>query len=421
MEKTPLGIGRKLCDFRTMQIFRSFKHRNFRLFFVGQALSLLGSWMQGPAVSWLTWRLTESPKWLGVVGFASQIPILITGLLGGVVADRLKRRRLVIIIQTIAMIQAGMLAGLTLSGHISPITILILALFLGFILSFDFPARQTFLMDMVGKEDIGNAVALNSSIVHGARVLGPTAAGIIVSIWGEGTCFVINAISFLFVLASLFMMKEEELHPQVESTENSISKSISSALKIAWRTKEMRTPLLLMGTLSLSSMSYMVLLPQIVDTNFGGGAGSLGIAMSSAGFGALLGAIALASKKDAKDLSKIVLLSLLINGVALIGFSFLPTLVLAAPALVIIGLSGYLVVAATQIAIQNASPPDSRGRLMSIFTVVFFGLVPIGSLLSGFASAKIGPGKTIAICGIICIIVSLYFMFKKEVSVQKTI
>src|SRR3989338_7691517 len=183
-----------------MRLFSSFKHYNFRLYFTGQALSLLGIWMQGTAVSWLTWKLTSSPRWLGAVAFASQIPILIFGLFAGVVADRVKRLRLIVVIQIFAMFQAVILAFLTLTGQINAPLIFFLSLFLGVVFAFDYPARQSFLMDMVGRDDITNAVALNSSIVHGARVLGPVAAGLIIAAFGEGVCFSVNSVSFLFFL-----------------------------------------------------------------------------------------------------------------------------------------------------------------------------------------------------------------------------
>ncbi len=387
-----------------MCLFRSFKHYNFRLFFVGQGLSILGAWMQLPATSWLTWRLSHSSEWLGLVGFAGQIPVLIFGLLGGVAAERAQRRRLIIIIQTLAMAQAAILAALTLSGNITVPLIFLLALFLGTVFAFDYPARQTFLMDMVGKEDISNAVALNSSLVHGARVIGPVVAGFIVKLWGEGICFVINAVSFLFVLASLLFMREKELLPQASIPDRSVKESIIEGLKVIRHMKELRRPLILMATLSIAAMPYMILLPQIINSKFGGGAGAYGLAMGVAGFGALSGAIYFAARKTMNGLYNIVRMSLILNGIALIIFAFMPTFFLAVPALMLTGLFAFLVVAGCNTILQINAPPEFRGRAMSIFTLAFFGVAPIGSISAGFIAHFIGPELTIAIGGTICIV-----------------
>ncbi|MBI2091924.1 MAG: MFS transporter [Deltaproteobacteria bacterium] len=299
-----------------MQVLRSFRHYNFRLYFAGQAASLIGIWMQGTAVSWLTWRLTHSPKWLGAVGFAVQVPILIFGLFAGVVADRVTRRRLIIFIQVLAMAQAVLMAVLALLNVITVEAIFLLSLFLGTVFAFDYPARQSFLMDMVGTEDITNAVALNSSIVHGARVLGPVVAGFIVAMYGEGICFAVNAASFLFVLLGLVLMRKSELNPQPLELNHSVGKSITEALKFVWSEKSLKQPLLLLGVFSLSIMPYITLMPQIVGTRFGGTARELGFTMGAAGFGALLGAIALAIRKQQSGLLELVKISLGISAVS---------------------------------------------------------------------------------------------------------
>ncbi len=358
--------------------------------------------MQGTAVSWLTWRLTHSSKWLGAVGFAVQFPILLFGLFAGVIADRVSRRRLIIFIQVLAMAQAIVMAILAMLNIVTVEAIFLLSLFLGTVFAFDYPARQSFLMDMVGPEDITNAVALNSSVVHGARVLGPVAAGLIIATYGEGICFTINAVSFLFVLLGLILMRKSELNPQPLEVNHTVGSSITEALKFVWKDECLRQPLLLLGTFSLSIMPYITLMPQIVATRFGGTARELGLVMGAAGFGALLGAISLAVRKRQSGLFNLVKSSMGISAVALIAVAAIPKIVFSLPALIILGLSGFLVVAATMTILQIGSPPSLRGRIMSIFTIAFFGFMPIGSLVSGITASYIGPAWTLTIGGIIC-------------------
>lgn len=387
-----------------MNLFRSLKHRNFRLYFFGQSVSLLGVWMQGTAISWLTWRLTGSPRWLGAVGFATQIPILIFGLFAGVAADRFMRRRLVITIQIIAMLQAAILAFLTLTGHITPVLIFILSLFLGFIFAFDYPARQSFLMDMVGGEDIGNAIALNSSVVHAGRVLGPVVAGLLIAEFGEGACFAINSLSFLFVISALLLMRTKDLYPQgSENNHESIFKSITEGLEVAWNIVEIRKPLIFMSILSLAAMPYIFLMPQVVGERFGGSARELGLAMSMSGLGALIGAVYLALRKDNEGLYRQIKYCLFATGLGLVSIAFMPSLVAAAPSLVLIGIGSFIVVAGTNTIMQTLVPPQFRGRMMSIFTVSFFGFAPIGSLISGLAASRFGSHTVIAGGGAFCI------------------
>lgn len=387
-----------------MRFFSSLAHRNFRLYFFGQAMSLVGVWMQGTAVSWLVWRLTESPKWLGMVGFAAQIPILIFGLFAGVVIDRFSRWKLIVIIQVLAMIQALLLAAFTLTGMINAPLIFALSLFLGTIFAFDYPSRQAFLMDMAGKCDIQNAIALNSSIVHASRVAGPAIAGFIISRYNEGACFAINALSFIFVLTSLLMMNRDELCPQTIEIGNSMFNSIKEALKYVWRTENIRRPLILVGVLSLSAMQYVVLLPQLVSERFSGGSRELGLAMSSAGLGALFGAAYFAYRRKTDGLYNIVKHSLSSAGIMLIIISVIPTFNVAVPFFILLGLSTFLVVAGSHTIVQTEVESSLRGRVMSIFTISFFGLSPIGSMVAGLASAKLGVAFVIAVGGLICLL-----------------
>lgn len=391
-----------------MQLIRSLKHRNFQLYFTGQLLSLVGVWMQGTAVSWLVWRLTHSTKWLGAIGFATQIPILVLGLFAGVAADRLRRHTLVIGVQLFAMLQAAILAFLTITGVIDPWLIFTLSLFMGSIFAFDYPSRQSFLIDMVGRGDITNAVALNSAIVHGSRIMGPVLAGFIIAEFGEGTCFAINAASFLFVLASLVLMNRAKFFKQVVPASDTLKGSIKEALAYSLKDGRIRRPLILMAVFSFFGMSYVILLPHIISTYFGGGASELGLAMGAAGLGALIGAIYLATRKGPAGLYGVVKMFLAAAGVALLSLSLATSMVSALPSFVLIGLGGFLVVAGTNTILQIIPPEAMHGRVMSIFTVTFFGFAPIGSLISGQMASFIGTKSTLAICGAMCIIAAVF-------------
>lgn len=390
-----------------MRLVRSLSHRNFRLFFAGQTLSLLGVWMQATANGWLIWRLTHSSKWLGAMGFASQIPVLIFGLFAGVIADRVFRHRLVIGVQVVAMMQASVLAILTITDSITPVMVFILTFCLGLVFAFDYPSRQSFLMDMVGREDIGNAVAINSSTVHGARVVGPVAAGFIVAAWGEGACFAINAVSYLFVIIALLMMRKEDFFAQEISRNSSWRESIKEAINVAWRSPEIRRPLMLMAVLSFASMPYVFIMPQVVNETFKGGAKELGVAMSFAGFGALSGAVTLALRKQIDGLEKVITFSAVFAGLALVLLAASHVAPVSLLLLVVVGYSTFLVVAGTNTIVQTASPPQYRGRVMSLFTVIFFGFAPLGSLLTGELAARLGPHVSVALGGGATFIISL--------------
>jgi len=369
----------------------------------GQIFSILGVWMQGTAVSWLVWRLTESPRWLGAIGFATQIPILILGLYAGVVADRVSRYRLVILIQGAAMVQAAVLAILTATDLISAPIVFSLSLLLGVVFAFDFPSRQSFLMDMVGHEDIGNAIAINSTTVHTARVLGPVAAGFVIAEFGEEACFAVNAASFLFVLTALFLMRRSELFPQEYAKKISVRESIFEGLRFVSQNKTIKRPLFLMLILSLVAMPYVFFLPQIANERFGGGARYLGIMMSMAGFGSLSGAIFLAAKKKTDGFYPMILVSLGICGAGLMGVGLIKNFAFVLFSIYVVSCSSFLVVIGTQTVMQVGSPPSLRGRLMSVFTVTFFGFAPIGSFIAGQVAAFIGVGSVLAIGGTICI------------------
>jgi len=374
--------------------------------------------MQQTALGWLTWRLTESPQWLGAVGFATQVPILVFGLLGGVLADKLHRYRLVMINQSIAMFQAIILAVLTLTGVINIGWVFVLAFGLGLIMAFDYPARQSFLMDLVGQEDVGNAVALTSSLFHFARVVGPMLAGFIVAKWGEGVCFAANAMSFVFVLTGFAMMRRNELGVQ-EKAVNSVASSIAEALKYVWHTPEVRRPLTMLAAFSFAAMPYIILLPDVVGTKFHGGAETLGFAMGMAGVGAVIGAVMLAVKKmDPPVLYRLIKMSMLMIAVSQTGFAMAPTIETAFPALIMAGFFGFLIVASNSTTMQVLSPPPLRGRVMSIFTITFFGSTPLGSLFMGWIASHVGASTTIAIGGFLCAALVLGMTVVKTISLR---
>ena len=278
---------------------RALRHRNFQLFFSGQLISLIGTWMQTVAQAWLVYRMTKSALLLGSVGFASQIPVFLFAPLGGITADRVNRQRLVIATQTAAMILAGILAVLTLTGRVQVWHIFVLASLLGVVNAFDIPGRQSFLVDMVGKEDLMNAIALNSSMFNGARIIGPAIAGILVAKIGEGWCFAANSISYIAVIVGLALMR---VHCAPRAGQGSPIADIIEGFRWVHHTKVIRAVLLLLGLVSLVGMPYTVLMPVFADKILHGGARGLGILMGATGVGALFGALTLAAKTGVKGL-----------------------------------------------------------------------------------------------------------------------
>jgi MFS family permease len=281
---------------------RALRSRNYRLFVVGQLISLVGTWMQMVAQSWLIYRLTASAAKLGLIGFAGQIPIFVLAPLGGVIADRVNRHRILIVTQTAMMVLAFALAALTLSGHVQVWHIFMLASLLGVTNAFDIPARQAFLVEMVDREDIVNAIGLNSSMLNGARVIGPGIAGVVVAAVGEGWCFLLNAISYVAVIAALLMMRvraRAQVPAQVSAWE-----SVVEGFAYSWHTKPVRALLLLLGLVSLMGMPYSVLMPIIADRILGGGPNAYGLLLSASGLGALAGAATLTVRRHIRGLGR---------------------------------------------------------------------------------------------------------------------
>jgi MFS family permease len=386
---------------------RALRSRNYRLFVAGQLISLVGTWMQMVAQSWLIYRLTASAAKLGLIGFAGQIPIFVLAPLGGVIADRVNRHRILIITQTAMMVLAFALAALTLSGHVQVWHIFTLASLLGVTNAFDIPARQAFLVEMVDREDIGNAIGLNSSMVNGARVIGPGIAGVVVAAVGEGWCFLLNAISYVAVIAALLMMRvraKAHVPAQVSAWE-----SVVEGFAYSWHTKPVRALLLLLGLVSLMGMPYSVLMPIIADRILGGGPNAYGLLLSASGLGALAGAATLTVRRHIRGLGRWVALSSIGFGVTLMAFSFSRSLWLSALLLVPAGFFVMVEMAASNTLIQSMIPDRLRGRVMSVYSMMFMGMAPLGALVAGAVAAPLGAPATVAIGGAACVAGGLIF------------
>jgi MFS family permease len=373
---------------------RALRHRNFQLFFSGQLISLTGTWMQTVAQAWLVYRLTNSPWLLGAVGFASQFPVFVVAPLGGIVADRYNRRRVVIGTQVSSMLLAFVLAGLSLANVVRTWHVFVLAALLGVVNAFDIPARQSFLVEMVGKEDLMNAIALNSSMFNGARVVGPAVAGILVAKIGEGWCFFANAVSYIAVIAGLYMMRVER--PAQLALPASPLTHIVEGFRFVRATRPIRALLLLLGLVSLVAMPYIVLMPVFADTVLRGGAEGLGILMTATGIGALLGALTLASRTGVRGLGRWVAWSCAGFGVSLVLFALSRNFWLSAALLLPVGFCMMLQMSASNTLIQTMVPDHLRGRVMAVYTMMFMGMAPFGALLAGAAAERWGAPVAIA-------------------------
>jgi len=382
------------------------RHRNFQLFFSGQLISLVGTWMQSVAQAWLVYRLTNSSLLLGAVGFAGQIPVFLTAPFGGITADRTNRHRLVIKTQVASMLLAAILAWLTLSHRVQVWHVIVLAALLGVVNAFDIPGRQSFLIDMVGKEDLMNAIALNSSMFNGARVIGPAIAGILVARIGEGWCFALNAVSYVAVIVGLLMMKVQ-CAPRANG--GSPLADIVEGFRWVNRTRIIRTLLLLLGLISLVGMPYTVLMPVFADRILHGGARGLGILMGATGVGALFGALTLAAKTGVKGLGRWVAISCGGFGVSLLAFSLSRNFWLSAALLLPAGYSVMLQMASSNTLIQTMVPDQLRGRVMALYSMMFMGMAPFGALFGGAIADRMGAPFAVALGGVACVAGAVWF------------
>ncbi|PYP90461.1 MAG: MFS transporter [Candidatus Angelobacter sp. Gp1-AA117] len=385
---------------------RSLRHRNYQLFFGGQLISLVGTWMDQVAESWLVYRLTGSALLLGTVAFASQIPVFLLAPIGGIVADRYNRRTILVITQSSMMVITFVLAGITLAHVVQVWHVVLLAALTGIVNAFDIPARQAFIVDMVSREDLLNAIALNSSMFNGARVVGPALAGIVVAAVGEGWCFFANGVSFLAVIAGLLMM---QLVIPRRSLEGSPLENIIEGFRFVAGTGPIRALMLLLGMISFTGMPYAVLMPVFADQILHGGAQGLGLLMGASGLGALSAAITLANKKTVTGLGQWVAVAASCFGVSLILFSISRHFWLSVALLIPVGFFIMLQMASSNTLIQSMVPDHLRGRVMAVYSMMFMGMAPLGALLAGSLAHGIGAPMTVAMGGVIALISGTVF------------
>lgn len=396
---------------RLSLILRAFKYRNYRLFFGGQGVSLVGTWMQNIAMGWLVYSLTGSALLLGLVGFCAQIPVFILSPFAGVLADRVNRYKILIVTQALAMLQAFALAYLVLSGKIQVWHILVLSSFLGLVNSFDIPARQSFVIELVEKkEDLGNAIALNSSMFNGARLLGPSMAGILISAVGEGTCFLLNGISYLAVIAALLAMRVPPAKKQPAA--EAVLKRLKAGFSYAYDFHPIRYIILLLALTSLTGMPYTVLMPVFVKEILHGGPRTLGFLMAFSGVGALAAALTLASRKSAAGLEKRIPLAGLTFGAGIIALSMSRSFPVAAACIALASFGMISQMASSNTIIQTVVEDDKRGRVMAIYAMAFMGMAPFGSIMAGWLASRIGAPHTIMLSGALSIAGAIAFFGK---------
>ena len=383
-------------------IFRTLRYRNYRLFFAGQCISLIGTWMQQIALSWLVYRLTHSVFLLGMVGFVSQFPTFLFAPFAGVLSDRWNRHHILIFTQSMSMLLAITLAVLVLTGAIAVWHILLLTLFLGCVNALDIPTRQSFVIYMIDKrEDLGNAIALNSAMFNGARFLGPSVAGLLIAAVGEGICFLLNGLSYLAVIAALLSMKLSPVHS--ESMKTNMLHDFKEGLAYTFGSQPIRSILLLLALTSFMGVPYAVLMPAFARDILHGGPHTLGFLMSATGAGALLGAVYLASRRSIIGLGKIIPITAGIFGMGLIGFSLSRILWFSLLLMFIAGFGIMVQVASSNTLLQTIVDDNMRGRVMSFFAVSFMGMAPFGSLLAGSLAGMMGVANTLMMGGICCV------------------
>jgi len=389
---------------------RAFRHRNYQLFFGGQLISLTGTWMQSIAESWLVFRLTGSSALLGVTSFCTLIPVFLFATIGGTVADRVNRHRIIIVTQTLSMVFPLVLAALTLSGHVRVWHVFVLATCLGIVNAFDIPARQSFLVDMVGREDLMNAIALNSSMFNGARVVGPAVAGLLVAAVGEGWCFLLNGLSYIAVITGLLLM-EVPARPMAAARGPALHDTIEG-FRFVVRNAPVHALLALLGVVSFAGMPYSVLMPVFAESILHSGPTGLGLLMGASGLGALGGALALVSRRGVRGLGRWVATAAAAFGIALMCFSLSRSLWLSALLLVPVGASMIVQMASSNTLIQAMVPDALRGRVMAVYSMMFMGMAPFGSLFAGWVAERIGAPATVAGGGLVCLVAAGIFSLR---------
>ncbi len=393
-----------------VNITRSLRHRNYRLFFTGQSISLIGTWLTRTATSWLVYRLSHSALILGWVSFAGQIPAFILSPLAGVLVDRWNRHRVLVITQIASAIQSAGLAVLTLLGIITIPHVLALSVLQGLINAFDVPGRQSFLVRMIeDRADLPNAIALNSSMVNMARLVGPSVAGILIASVGEGWCFTIDAISYLAVIITLLMMT---ITPREAATvpRKHVLLELKEGVDYARGSRAIVWVLGMLALVSFMGVPYMTLLPMIVTERLSGGARLLGYLTAASGLGALAGALYLASRRSVRGLERIASAATATFGVGLIAFGLSRNVWLSAPMMFVAGLGMMVQMASSNTILQTISDERMLGRVMSLFAMAFMGMTPFGSLFGGLVAEHFGPAVTVVGGGIVCIIGGMIFV-----------
>ncbi len=391
-------------------IFRALRHRNFRLFASGQMISLVGTWMQTVAQSWLVYRLTGSAMQLGMVGFASQIPIFLVVPLGGLVADRLDRRSILFKTQTASMLLAGLLAALTLTEQIQVWHLYVLAILLGVANAFDIPTRQAFTVQMVGREDLPNAISLNSSMVNGARMVGPALAGVLVGWVGEGWCFLGNSLSYLAVLAGLAAMRLPPWRPTPQ--QGNAAQNLREGFTFVLKCRPIRDLLGMLGLVSLMASPHVVLMPIFAEEILGGGAHALGLMLGMSGAGAVVGALILASRRALAGSSTWIAVSGATLGLGTIAFALSRSLELSCLLMLPIGFSMMTQMALSNTLVQAMVPDRLRGRVMAFHSMMFMGMAPLGALLSGALAPILGAPGTVVLGGVLLLAGAAVFTWR---------
>jgi MFS family permease len=387
---------------------RALRHRNFRLFFAGQSISLIGSWMTRVATSWLVYRLTKSPLLLGTVGFAGQIPTFLLAPIAGVIVDRIDRRLLLIGTQALAMAQSLALAWLALTNRINITEVLALSVLQGIVNAFDMPGRQSFLVQMVeDKADLSNAIAINSSMVNAARLVGPALAGMLIAATNEGWCFAADGISYIAVIVSLLLMRIHAVRPVSTTT------TMVAQLREGWTyvaaSAPIRTILSLFALLSLMGWPFMVLMPVFAAQVLHGGPHTLGFLMGAVGVGSLTSALAMVMRRSVRGLARMLPLAAAIFGAGLICFGVSSVLWLSMLTMLVTGFGMMQGMTASNTILQTLVDEKMRGRVMSYYTMAFVGMAPFGSLLAGAMAHVLGAQRTVIVSGIACIVGGLWF------------
>lgn len=385
---------------------RAFRHRNFRLFYAGQAISLLGTWMQTVAQSWLVFQLTHDPIALGLLALVQFTPVLVLGLFGGVVADAFPKRSALVATQAASLVLALVLGLLDLSGSVQVWQVFVLAGLLGIVSAFDMPIRQSFVVEMVGRGDIVNAVALNSALFNGTRIIGPAIAGVLITTVGIAACFLINAASYVAVIVGLFMMRTRDLLPPpvsaLERTWRSVVGQLAEGLRYVRDTPSIRIALIVLGLVSTAAINFGVVLPLLAQNVLGGGAETFGFLSSATGIGSLVGALVLAFGPP--PTIRRALVGAAAIGLGMAGIAFSRSLVVDLLLMAVAGWGMISMGATINTMIQLTSPDHLRGRVMSVYTTVFVGSTPIGGLISGAIAAAFGTPAAFLVAGVVSLL-----------------